>query len=102
MYGADEVIFTQKAEKDIQDMEELGYKNLPACIAKTPKSLSDNPNLLGRPEGFKVTVQRVLPATGAGFLVALCGKILLMPGFPEHPLAERIEVDGEGNIIGFI
>jgi len=102
MYGADGVIFTQKAEKDIQDMEEPGYKNLPVCIAKTPKSLSDNPNLLGRPEGFKITVQRVLPATGAGFLIAICGNILLMPGFPEHPIAERIEVDSEGRIVGFI
>ena len=102
MYGADSAIFTDEAEKDIQDMEAFGYKNLPVCIAKTPKSLSDNPNLLGRPEGFKVTVQRVLPATGAGFLIAICGNILLMPGFPEHPIAERIEVDSEGRIVGFI
>ncbi|MBI3398569.1 MAG: formate--tetrahydrofolate ligase [Deltaproteobacteria bacterium] len=102
MYGADGAIFTEEAEKDIQDMETFGYKNLPVCIAKTPKSLSDNPLLTGRPEGFNIIVNSVMPATGAGFLVALCGKILLMPGFPEHPLAERIEVDSEGRIIGFI
>jgi formate--tetrahydrofolate ligase len=102
MYGADGAIWTKEAEKDIQDMEALGYKNLPVCVAKTPKSLSDNPALIGRPENFKITVQRVLPAAGAGFLVAVCGNILLMPGFPEHPLAEKIEVDRDGRIIGFI
>ncbi len=90
MYGADGAIFTDEAEKDIQDMEAFGYKNLPVCIAKTPKSLSDNAALPGRPENFKITVRQVLPAAGAGFLVAICGNILLMPGFPEHPMAERI------------
>jgi formate--tetrahydrofolate ligase len=102
LYGADGVIFTKEAEMDIQDMEACGYKNLPVCIAKTPKSLSDNAALTGRPENFKITVRQVLPAAGAGFLVAICGNILLMPGFPEHPLAERIEVDSEGRIVGFI
>lgn len=102
MYGADGAVFAEQAEKDIAEMENLGYRNLPVCIAKTPKSLSDNPALLGRPEGFNITIHSVMPATGAGFLVALCGKILLMPGFPEHPLAERIEVDREGRIVGFI
>ena len=102
MYGADGAIFTEEAEKDIMVLEDSGYKNLPICVAKTPKSLSDNPALLGRPKNFKITVQQVLPAAGAGFLVAVCGNILLMPGFPEHPMAERIEVDEEGRIIGFI
>jgi len=91
MYGADGAAFTEQAEKDITEMENLGYMNLPICVAKTPKSLSDNSALLGRPENFKITVQRVLPASGAGFLVAVCGNILLMPGFPEHPLAEKID-----------
>ena len=102
MYGADGAIWTEEAEKDIQDMEAFGYKNLPVCIAKTPKSLSDNAALPGRPENFHITVRRILPATGAGFLVAICGNILLMPGFPEHPIAERIDVDEEGRIVGFI
>ena len=100
MYGADGVVFTGETEKDILVLEDSGYKNLPICVAKTPKSLSDNPTLLGRPGNFKITVRGVLPAAGAGFLVAVCGNILLMPGFPEHPLAERIDVDQAGNIIG--
>lgn len=96
MYGADGAVFTEQAEKDI--MENLRYMNLPICVAKTPKSLSDNSALLGRPENFKITVQRVLPAAGAGFLVVVCGNILLMPGFPEHPLAEKIDVDSHGRL----
>ncbi|MBI5049215.1 MAG: formate--tetrahydrofolate ligase [Deltaproteobacteria bacterium] len=100
MYGADDAIFTKDAENDMADMERCGYDTLPICVAKTPKSLSDNPRLWGRPRDFNITVQRILPATGAGFLVAICGNILLMPGFPEHPMAERIVVGEEGNIIG--
>lgn len=98
MYGADGAVFAEQAEKDITEMENLGFANLPICVAKTPKSLSDNPALAGRPEGFNITVHRVMPATGAGFLIALCGTILLMPGFPEHPLAERIDVDSHGRL----
>ncbi len=98
MYGADKVIFSKEAEGDVKVLEDIGYKNLPVCIAKTPHSLSDNPSLTGRPNGFDITVQRVMPAVGAGFLAALCGKILLMPGFPEHPIAERIYLDDEGNL----
>lgn len=98
MYGADKVIFSKEAEDDIKVLEDIGYKNLPVCIAKTPHSLSDNPSLTGRPNGFDITVQRVMPAVGAGFLAALCGKILLMPGFPEHPIAERIDLDDKGNL----
>ncbi|MEK7841191.1 MAG: formate--tetrahydrofolate ligase [Deltaproteobacteria bacterium] len=98
MYGADKAIFSKEAADDIKVLEDIGYKNLPVCIAKTPHSLSDNPSLIGRPDSFNITVQRVMPAVGAGFLVALCGKILLMPGFPEHPIAERLEVDDEGNL----
>jgi formate--tetrahydrofolate ligase len=101
MYGADDALFTQDAENDMADMERCGYNTLPICVAKTPKSLSDNPTLTGRPKDFNITVQRILPAVGAGFLVAVCGNILLMPGFPEHPMAEMIEVDNEGRISGF-
>jgi len=99
MYGARGVIFTEGAERDIRDMEVLGKADLPVCIAKTPKSLSDNPTLLGRPEDFDITVQEVWPAAGAGFLVATCGNILLMPGLPEHPIAERIDIDGDGRMV---
>lgn len=100
MYGANGAVFAKDAENDIADIERCGYGSLPICVAKTPKSLSDNPALPGRPEGFKITVQRILPAAGGGFLVVVCGSILLMPGFPEHPIAERIKVDYEARIIG--
>ncbi|HXI09463.1 MAG TPA: formate--tetrahydrofolate ligase, partial [Thermodesulfobacteriota bacterium] len=69
--------------------------------AKTPKSLSDDPDLKGRPSGFKVTVKRVKIDAGAGFLVAICGNVLLMPGLPAHPLAEEIDIDENGKITGF-
>lgn len=99
IYGADGVVFTEGAKRDIKDIEALRLSNLPVCIAKTPKSLSDNPTLLGRPKGFNITIHRVLPASGAGFLVAHCSSILLMPGLPEHPMAERIDVDKDGRVI---
>ncbi|MBI5328139.1 MAG: formate--tetrahydrofolate ligase [Deltaproteobacteria bacterium] len=100
MYGADDAILAKDAENDMADIARCNYSALPICVAKTPKSLSDNPGLWGRPKDFNITVQRILPATGAGFLVAICGNILLMPGLPEHPIAENIDLDQEGNIIG--
>lgn len=100
MYGAEGVIYAEEAERDIDEIERLGWGKLPVCVAKTPKSLSDDPALTGRPEGFKVTVRRVKPALGAGFLVAVAGSVLLMPGLPEHPLAEGIGVDGNGKVTG--
>ncbi|MBI1912317.1 MAG: formate--tetrahydrofolate ligase [Deltaproteobacteria bacterium] len=100
IYGADGVDYTDTAKADINDIIRLGCSDLPICIAKTPKSLSDDPALTGRPKGFRITVQRIRPATGAGYLVAICGSILLMPGLPEHPLAEHIDIDDNGRIIG--
>jgi formate--tetrahydrofolate ligase len=99
MYGADEIKYTQKAERDLRSIEKLGYQNLPVCIAKTPASLSDNPNLRGRPEHFAVTVREILIAAGAGFLIPLTGEILRMPGLPKTPQAENIELRGN-DIIG--
>ncbi|MEK7773056.1 MAG: formate--tetrahydrofolate ligase [Deltaproteobacteria bacterium] len=100
MYGATGVVFTEEAQRDIRDMERLGFSALPVCMAKTPKSLSDNPALTGAPKGFKVTVNKVRVASGAGFVVVHCGNVLLMPGLPVHPHAEGIDVDRDGNITG--
>jgi len=100
MYGAEGVVFTENARRELEDMERGGFGGLPVCVAKTPKSLSDDPALLGRPEGFKVRVTGLRLATGAGYVVALCGGVLLMPGMPERPLAERINVDAAGRVTG--
>ncbi|MGB9707593.1 MAG: formate--tetrahydrofolate ligase [Microgenomates group bacterium] len=100
IYGADGVIFTESAEKQIKKFEDWGYKNLPVCMAKTQYSLSDNPNLLGRPKNFKITVKEVKLSAGAGFFVALTGDIMTMPGLPKIPQAEIIDVNKKGEIIG--
>jgi formate--tetrahydrofolate ligase len=99
MYGAREVVFTREAERDLRDVERLGYAKLPVCIAKTPASLSDDPKLRGRPEDFDVTVRAIQINAGAGFLVVLTGDIMRMPGLPKRPLAERIDVR-DGSIVG--
>ncbi len=99
MYGARDVVFTKEAERDLADLERLGLSGLPVCVAKTPASLSDDPRLRGRPQDFDVTVRRLLPNTGAGFLVALTGDILRMPGLPRRPLAESIDLEGD-TIVG--
>jgi formate--tetrahydrofolate ligase len=95
MYGAGDVHFAKAAKRDLEDVERLGYAGLPVCIAKTPASLSDDARLRGRPEGFNLTVRRVLVNAGAGFLVVLTGDILRMPGLPRRPLAESIDLDGD-------
>ncbi|MDI6602046.1 MAG: formate--tetrahydrofolate ligase [Thermoanaerobacteraceae bacterium] len=100
IYGADGVDFTRDAEKDIESIEKMGIGNLPICMAKTQYSLSDDPNLLGRPRGFKVTVRQVKPSAGAGFLVALTGEIMTMPGLPKHPAAYDMDIDENGRITG--
>jgi formate--tetrahydrofolate ligase len=99
MYGAGSVVYTRSAERDLANVERLGYAELPVCIAKIPGSLSDDPKLRGRPEGFELTVRSVQINAGAGFLVVLTGDILRMPGLPTHPLAERIGVR-DGEIVG--
>lgn len=100
MYGADAVEYSTTARRNIQAIEKFGLGNLPVCMAKTQFSLSDNPALLGRPGGFKITVREVTPSAGAGFLVALTGDIMTMPGLPKKPAAENIGVDKEGKIYG--
>ncbi len=100
IYGADDVEFSPKASKEIATFEKLGFGNLPICMAKNQYSLTDDPKKLGRPTGFKVTVRDITPSIGAGFLVALTGDIMKMPGLPKVPSAEMIDVDADGKIKG--
>lgn len=100
MYGAARVVYTVTAEQDIKLCKELGLDALPICIAKTQYSLSDDPQCLGRPEGFKITVRSVKFSAGAGFLVPMTGKITTMPGLPKKPSAEHIGIDHNGTIVG--
>lgn len=100
IYGAEKIDFTSDAKKDLKLIKKHGYTKLPICIAKTQKSLSDNPKLLGRPKNFLVTVRRILISSGAGFLIPITGDILRMPGLPKHPSAESIDIDEKGNLEG--
>ncbi|MDE6005021.1 MAG: formate--tetrahydrofolate ligase [Oscillospiraceae bacterium] len=100
IYRADSVKFLPKALKALQEFEKLGYGNLPVCIAKTQYSLSDNPQLLGKPENFSITVSDVRLSAGAGFVVVLTGDIMTMPGLPKNPAAFKIDCDNNGNISG--
>ena len=100
MYGAVRINYTRQAHKDIDLLTELGYGKLHLIIAKTPNSLSDNPKALGRPRNFDIYVDRVSLSAGAGFVVAVCGEIMLMPGLPKIPAAESIDIDAAGNISG--
>lgn len=100
VYGGKDVHFTDQAKKQIAQIEKYGWDSLPVCMAKTQYSLSDQPNLLGRPEGFTITVREVIPKLGAGFLVCLTGDIMTMPGLPKEPAALRMDVDAEGNAVG--
>jgi formate--tetrahydrofolate ligase len=100
MYGASGVTILPSARAKIRKAAKLGYAKFPICMAKTQDSLSDNPKLRGRPRGFTLTIRDLEIAAGAGFLVALAGDILRMPGLPEHPAAERIDVDQDGEVVG--
>ena len=100
VYGGNGVNFTDQAKKQIEQIEQFGWDILPICMAKTQYSLSDQPGLMGRPEGFTVTVREVIPKLGAGFLVCLTGDIMTMPGLPKAPAALRMDVDSEGRAIG--
>ena len=100
IYGADGVAFLPQAEAKLRKVRKLGLGHLPVCMAKTQDSLSDNPKLRGRPKGFTLTVRDLEIAAGAGFIVALTGEIVRMPGLPERPAGERIDIDGSGEIIG--
>ncbi|ERM93344.1 formate--tetrahydrofolate ligase [Caldanaerobacter subterraneus] len=100
IYGADGVEYTASALKDIANIEKLGLDKMPIVVAKTQYSLSDDPKLLGRPRGFKITVRELRISRGAGFIVALTGDIMTMPGLPKHPAAENIDIDENGRIKG--
>lgn len=100
IYGAGEVTYTPSALEEISRLEKLGFGNTPVCLAKNQYSLSDDPKKLGRPEGFTVNIREVYVSAGAGFVVAITGTMLTMPGLPLHPAAERIDVSDEGVIIG--
>ncbi len=100
IYGAEAVDYTAKAKNHLAKIERLGLGNLAICMAKTQKSLSDNPELLGRPKDFVVTVREIEIAAGAGFIVPITGEIMRMPGLPEEPSSIRIDIDNEGNITG--
>lgn len=100
IYGAGTVNFTAAAKKTLEQIKKLGFEHFPVCMAKTQYSLSDDPNLLGRPEGFTVTVKEIRISAGAGFIVALLGDIMTMPGLPKKPAALNIDIDEKGNIVG--
>lgn len=100
IYGAKDVVYTPAASKRIKEIEALGQDKLPICVAKTQYSLSDNPALLGRPENFTITVKDVKLSAGAGFIVVYTGDIMVMPGLPKMPAANKIDVDEDGNISG--
>ncbi len=100
IYGADGVDYTPNAEKEIANLERLGFSNLPICMAKTQYSLTDDMTKLGRPSNFRITVRQLTVSAGAGFIVALTGEIMKMPGLPKVPSAEKIDVDENGVISG--
>ena len=99
IYGADGVTYSDAAKKELKHIEEMGFGNLPVCMAKTQYSLSDNPKLLGRQENFMINVREVNINAGAGFVVVLTGKVLTMPGLPKKPAAYGIDFDEENNKI---
>ncbi|MEK4029667.1 formate--tetrahydrofolate ligase [Pseudobacillus sp. FSL P4-0506] len=102
VYGGKDVQFTDKALKQLVDIEQNGWDTLPICMAKTQYSFTDEPRLTGRPEGFTITVREIVPKLGAGFLVCLTGDIMTMPGLPKQPAALNMDIDSAGNIIGLM
>lgn len=100
VYGGKDVEFSSKAKKQMKDFEQYGWDGLPICMAKTQYSLSDDPSKLGRPTDFTVSVRELKPSIGAGFLVALTGDVMTMPGLPKQPAALKMDVDDKGNAIG--
>ncbi|MEW5806287.1 MAG: formate--tetrahydrofolate ligase [Acidobacteriota bacterium] len=99
MYGASDVLYTKEAERDLKLIRQLGYEELAVCVAKTQKSLSEDPTMVGRPEDFEITVRQIILAGGAGYVVPLIGDIIRMPGLPASPKAERVDLL-EGRIMG--
>ena len=102
IYGAGAVNFSTAAKKTLDQIEKLGFNHFPVCIAKTQYSLSDDPKVLGRPEGFEVTVKEIRISAGAGFIVVLLGDVMTMPGLPKKPAALNIDIDEDGNVVGLV
>ena len=100
VYGAEGVDFTDEAKAQIETFNRLGWNELPICMAKTQMSLTDDGKIMGRPTGFRITVRELRPSLGAGFIVALTGKVLTMPGLPKHPSALDMDIDENGKIVG--
>jgi formate--tetrahydrofolate ligase len=100
MYGATGVTYSAKAKAGLKQIKELGFDHMPVCMAKTPKSLSDDDKKLGRPEDFTVTVREFEFASGAGFVIPILGDIMRMPGLPAMPAAELVDINNEGRISG--
>jgi formate--tetrahydrofolate ligase len=100
LYGATAVTFSKEARRRLDLYEKLGYGNLPVNMAKTPYSFSDDARLGGRPSSFTLSVDRALLSAGAGFVVAVCGDIMTMPGLPRNPAAESIDIDADGRVAG--
>ena len=100
VYGADGVEYVETAAADIDRLTRDGFAHLPINMAKTQLSLTDDPNVKGAPRGWRLKVREIHVAAGAGFLVALTGKILTMPGLPKEPLAEKLDIDPQGRITG--
>jgi formate--tetrahydrofolate ligase len=100
IYHADGVDILPDAQKDINQLEKLGFGNIPVCMAKTQYSFTDDPTKLGAPKGWRLTVRKAKVSAGAGFIVALTGEIMTMPGLPPVPAAEKIDVDNTGKISG--
>jgi len=100
IYGEEAVDYTPKAKADLKKIYDLGLQDLAICMAKTQKSLSDNPALLGRPKDFIITVREIEIAAGAGFLIPITGEIMRMPGLPETPASEAMDITADGEITG--
>ncbi|HEV8360840.1 MAG TPA: formate--tetrahydrofolate ligase, partial [Candidatus Thermoplasmatota archaeon] len=100
VYGADGVDWDYQAEQALQQLRALGLQGLPVCVAKTQYSLSDQPRLLGRPKGWHLTIRDLRPSAGAGFVVALAGDVVLMPGLSKSPAAERMDLLPDGSARG--
>ncbi|HEY5432546.1 MAG TPA: formate--tetrahydrofolate ligase, partial [Coriobacteriia bacterium] len=100
MYGADGIELSKEARRSLARFTEIGYGSLPVCMAKSHLSLSHDPDLKGRPTGWTLPGRDVRLSAGAGFLYALCGDIMTMPGLPSHPAGENVDIDADGNIVG--
>jgi len=101
IYGANDILADKKLRSRFKELQELGYGHLPICMAKTQYSLSTDPGLRGRPQNFDVPLRDIRLSAGAGFLVVLTGEIMTMPGLPKHPAAEIVDLDEQGNVVGF-